>query len=169
MFVFVLLLLPLITTARSSCEYNCPCSDDSICAFYCDNGRCQYSIPIYQNCSGYPIHPRECGPHRWCNRLTKRCEYGTADYFGCQYNYECLSGSCGEKGWCVPNKVHASTVVPSVIAGVLFLTLIIVIIIYQKRIAALKKHSIHATIINPAASINTEVKPPPYRSVSGYQ
>jgi hypothetical protein len=77
-------------------------------------------------------------------------------YF-CQYDYECLSNHCDHKGFCQErHEVSAKVVVPSVIAGVLFLAIIIIVIRYQKRIAALKRCSM--------ASANLETKPPAYGS-----
>jgi hypothetical protein len=164
MLPLLLLLLPLTTTARNLCVYNCTCSDDSSCEFYCSNGQCQYSIPLFQQCSGYQIHPRECGTFQWCNPLTKQCERAKSVYYNCQYNYECISGYCSVKtGDCRQRPdPPIGTIIPSVIAGTLFLVIIIIIIIYQKRIATLKKHSINASTNNPNVCSNAETKPPPY-------
>ncbi len=168
MFVFILLLLSLATaTAHRSCVFNCTCTDDSSCKFYCSNGRCQYSIPLFEPCSGYQIHPRECGKFQWCNSSTKQCERKKSSNHFCQYDYECLSDHCNKKGLCKKESEEEGDMgatIPSAIAGILFLMLIIVIIIYQKRIAELKRSSTAVTIINPRAGINTEMKPPPYVS-----
>src|SRR5690349_17385668 len=98
-------------------------------------------MPLFEKCSGYQIYPRKCGRFQWCNPKTKQCEHGTQDYYPCQYDYECISGYCTVKtGWCQRRTVASiGTIISSVIAGTLFLVLIIVIIIYQKTYSSIKK------------------------------
>lgn len=160
MLVFLLLVIPLVSTvAHRECEYNCTCSSDKTCKFYCSNGYCQYSIPLFGACEGYQIHPRECGEYQWCNPATKQCERGKEEYYSCQYDYECLSSRC-KRGVCRRvSHTDAAVVVLSVLTAVLFIAIIIVVIRYKRRIAALQKRLAAATIFT------RESKPPAYGTV----
>ena len=160
MLVFLLLVIPLVSTAaHRQCEYNCSCSNDDACKFYCSDGHCQYSIPPFGACQGYQVHPRECGKYQWCNPATKQCERGKAEYYSCQYDYECISSHC-KKGLCRRESgANAAIVVLSIVSAVLFLATIIIVIRYKRRIAALQRRLAATTIITG------ESKPPPYGAV----
>ncbi|CAM4860975.1 unnamed protein product [Rotaria socialis] len=63
--LFIAIILPICAVSR--CQFGCTCYDDSNCEYYCNQSICQQAIPLWRKCSGYYIHPRECGLVSYCD------------------------------------------------------------------------------------------------------
>ena len=138
---FVLLLLSMMSDAR--CISGCYCTDDSSCNYYCQNNVCQTSISIGERCSGYYVHPRECGSIAFCDPNSGwTCQYQKSFDTPCTYDYSCLSGNCDYKTKTCqlkssPVNVLYPIVIPSVIVFFIVIIIIVSVSVRQQRMRAL--------------------------------
>ncbi|CAF3382638.1 unnamed protein product [Rotaria sp. Silwood2] len=170
---FAAVFLPICT---SRCQFGCTCYDDSICEYYCYNYQCHQEIPLWQKCSGYYIHPRECGSVSYCDPNSNyTCQIQKSNGERCQYSYSCLSDYCDYNtkrcqfkntatNWLLP------VVMPSVIVFTLLMIFFILIVVrIQRRRAALAYYQCPYVVLPPNtsysyqnSSVVTESSPPPY-------
>ena len=152
--LFVNVLLPMTRTAR--CAYGCSCYDDSTCDYYCTNNMCENLKSLGQKCSGYYIHPRECGPASYCDTNSdytcqSRKSYG--EY--CTYGYSCASDNCDyTANICQSKRVNLLyvIVIPSVTVFVIVLIIVISVAICRRRVRRLTLDQAHYVFLLPGTS-----------------
>ncbi|UJR34225.1 hypothetical protein I4U23_021630 [Adineta vaga] len=125
----------MIGNAR--CTYGCACSDDSSCEYYCDNGMCQNQVPLWQKCSSYYIHPRQCGSVSYCDPDSSfTCQLKKNYGERCTYSYTCLSDNCDySSNTCQSKYTPVNLLYPVIIpcAFIFFVVIITIIIVATRR------------------------------------
>ncbi|CAF3356418.1 unnamed protein product [Rotaria socialis] len=171
--LFIAIILPICAVSR--CQFGCTCYDDSNCEYYCNQSICQQAIPLWRKCSGYYIHPRECGLVSYCDpnsgftcQLQKN--YGEL----CTYSYSCLSEYCDYKTNTCQSKYKSSDwlvpiVLPSILVFVMLLITCITVMACRQRRRTLAYCQNPYIILPPDtpypyqnACTVTEALPPPY-------
>jgi len=134
--VFTLVVL-LSSTYSSRCTYGCACSTDDICEYYCENGVCQNSRAPGYTCSGYFIHPRECGTNYYCNPNSLTCQFKKSTGQWCTDDYWCSTGYCEQNtNTCSTPNSPFDWIGPALIVGItsfITLTLVFVIILIRRQ------------------------------------
>ncbi|CAF1172091.1 unnamed protein product [Rotaria sp. Silwood1] len=169
---FATVFLPICT---SRCSYGCTCYDDSVCEYYCDHNICQHEIPLWKKCSGYYIHPRECGSVSYCDsKSNNTCQLQKNYGERCEYSYSCLSGYCDHRTDTCQSEYSPSNwvfpiVLPTVIVFTLLMIFFILIVSRRQRRRTLACYQSPYIVLPPDAcysyqnsSIVTESSPPPY-------
>ncbi|CAF0766088.1 unnamed protein product [Adineta steineri] len=169
-------LLPVATYAR--CTYGCSCTNDSPCEYYCENYQCQLPTPLYQKCSPYYTHPRQCGTSRFCDfDSSYTCQPKKTNGERCTYDYACISGNCDSGSrTCQTNYSPINTMLPILLPTVVvFMLLFIVtlsIIARRRRMRALAYYRSPYIVLpsgTPYSYQNSymvgETLPPPYPGV----
>lgn len=93
----VILLVFLTSTfidCLTLCESECPCSNDDPCKYYCENRKCQPQIRYDERCSGYHIHPRECGYYYCDPDSHNTCQSTKSSGVLCNTSWSCSSDYC---------------------------------------------------------------------------
>ncbi|UJR19684.1 hypothetical protein I4U23_022818 [Adineta vaga] len=173
--VFISVLLPMMTDAR--CSYGCYCIDDSSCDYYCESNMCQNETPLWQKCSGYYSHPRQCGIVSYCDpdsgytcQLQKN--YGES----CTYDYSCLSGNCDYKTKTCQSKpfnLLYPIIIPSIAVFFIIIIILISVTVCRQRMRASALYRAPYVILPSGAPysyqspyIVGEVPPPAYPSAT---
>lgn len=171
--LFGIILLPLYAASR--CSFGCSCINDDSCDYYCRNFTCQESIPLWRNCSGYYVHPRECGIISYCDPQSGfTCQLQKNYGEQCTYSYSCLSDYCDSRTWTCEYKYDTSPWIvpiflPSLVGLIIFVTFVLVIIRYRARRRALAYYQTPYVVMpssTPCSYQNAclvgEGSPPPY-------
>ena len=171
----ILVVVVLLPICASRCAYDCPCYDDSDCSYYCRNSECQQSIPLWEKCSGYYIHPRECGLVSYCDPNSNyTCQLQKSNGDRCKYSYSCLSGYCDRTTDTCQFKYSSldwsiRILLPSVLFFVILSVFLVAIIVCRRRRRTLAYYR-SPYVVLPAGTpysdgnscIVTEASPPPY-------
>lgn len=174
--LFTVLALVISTAAR--CSYGCYCSSDDTCDYYCSLSMCQRQISLGSTCSGYYVHPRECGSIYYCDPYTYTCQFQKNYGEYCTYSYTCLSGYCSPSSNTCEIRFSFSWqlyILVPILAFVIFCVFIIVFIIVCTRQRRASVPYANRCVIVPAGtpysyqnqSVVGEVPPPSY-SASTY-
>ncbi len=93
-FLVVLAMIFIPLNCITLCEKDCPCADDNPCKYYCENRKCQPEIRYESRCSGYHVHPRECG-YNYCDPDSGRtCQFKKSTGVMCNTSWSCSSDYC---------------------------------------------------------------------------
>ncbi len=170
--LFTIATLIIYTAAR--CSYGCTCFNDDACTYYCDGSQCQSDIPLWSRCSGYRIHPRECGLVSYCEPSSMTCQLQKNNNQWCLYDYSCLSDYCDPRTNTCRYKSSFNAWQYYILIPSLFVTIIFVLFLFiavrrrQRRFAYVPYHN-HC-VIAPAGTpysyqnpcVVGEMPPPPY-------
>ena len=173
----VLLIVVLSTVVTGRCQYGCSCFSDNDCDYYCNLGMCQNVIPYNGRCSGYYIHPRECGSSSYCDLNSgSTCQFKKSDGQYCSNSYSCISGYCDYiRNVCGTDSsfYYYPWVTPVIVSSVLISVFIILLIVlvrvrHQRRFA----RTVYANpyVVPPTVAVPSyqnsypivEDYPPPY-------
>lgn len=173
--LLIAVLLPIGT--KSQCQYGCTCYDDSNCAYYCDlnQNTCQRALFPGSRCSGYYIHPRECGDGFYCDSNSGlTCQSQKRNGETCMYSYSCLSGNCDYKtNTCQSNHISPNWLIPilslSILVFVILFIIFVAIAARRQRWQRLQYYR-NPYVVLPSGStysyqnscVVTETLPPPY-------
>jgi len=172
--LFILLtVIWLATYAGALCPSGCACFDDSVCSYYCYNSQCQYYKLIGNLCSGYYVHPRECGSSAYCEPSTWTCQRQKSNGAYCTYDYSCLSGYCDYTrracGYKYTIQWQVTILVPVLIVFVVFTLIIVLVIARRRRQRAFMYYQNRSVVLPPATPYSYqnpcavgEMPPPAY-------
>jgi hypothetical protein len=176
-FVFAVALLS--SSTYSLCPSGCSCSDDSNCEYYCSGGLCQPQIYQGNPCSGYYIHPRECGSGSYCDPTYRTCQWKKSYNEWCTDDYWCSTGYCSPRTNTCQSKTSSfdwtNTYLIIGISGgsTLLLVLVIIIIVRKQRSRAFAYYQNPYVVLPPNTPYSYqnsyfvgETPPPPYPGVA---
>ena len=126
-----LTIFSLASCIGALCPYGCSCRDDSPCQYYCSQYVCQQAIPYQGKCSGFNIHPQECGFSSFCDPKSQfTCQFKKTYGEDCVYSYSCLSNYCDYRTNTCQSKdtSNFAWMTSYLIPGVVFIAVIMMII-----------------------------------------
>jgi hypothetical protein len=181
MLLTFLTVISLVTCIGALCPYGCPCRDDSTCQYYCSQRVCQQVIPYQGKCSGFNIHPQECGFSSFCDPKSDfTCQLKKIYGEDCFYSYSCLSNYCDYRTNTCQSKDMSnfawmtSYLLPSVVFFGVLMVIIALLVRHRQRQRARAYFTNPYVILPPNRPYSyqnsfpalTEVSPPAYSQVT---
>lgn len=167
--LFLLLTVVCLPTASASgCGYGCYCIDDGACAYYCQNNMCQNQLPYGSQCTGYYVHPHECGSLYYCDSTSYPyyCKSLKSEGDYCTTSYSCLSNYCDSStSTCRYYSSYFIYTVPiaitCVVSTVIFVLVVVLIVrLRRQRRLALAAYRVPCTVVPTPVGVHSSYHNP---------